>query len=179
MPRKDAQPGKHEQAAERRLQALELRKAGASYRAIGRQLNISEAQAHRDVRASLARLAELELSSAGELRAMELARLDTYTLEAWRILKAEHPLVSGGKVLPGMTDDGPNLSALAELRRLSESRRKLLGLDVQTPVIVEQSHVLSGPERISAIIALLETVRARADGPSVIDVTPQPGDVAS
>src|SRR6266542_3648245 len=102
----DNQPtGTRETAAARRQQALDLRKAGASYRAIGAQLNISEAQAHRDVKAALARLAELELESADELRTMELDRLDALTLEASRILRATHPLISGGKVLPNLTDD--------------------------------------------------------------------------
>src|SRR5262245_26206534 len=102
----DNQPtGTRETAAARRQQALELRKAGASYRAIGAQLNISEAQAHRDIKAALARLAELELASADELRTMELARLDRLTIEAARVLSATHPYVSGGKVLPNLTDD--------------------------------------------------------------------------
>jgi hypothetical protein len=116
-------------AAERRQQALILRKAGASYRAIGDRLGISEAQAHRDVQAALRALAELELSSAAEYRALELERLDGLLLEASRILRTEHPYVSGGKVLRGLTDDGPKLAAIDRLLRISESRRKLLGLD--------------------------------------------------
>lgn len=128
-------------AAERRGQALELRKAGQSFRAIGAALGVSEAQAHHDVRHALARLAELELASADELRALELARLDTLTEEAVRVLSATHPLVSGGKVLSGftedgtaigLTDDGPKLAAIDKLIRISESRRKLLGLDKPT-----------------------------------------------
>jgi hypothetical protein len=143
MPRKDAQPGKHEGAADRRQQALDLRKQGKSYRAIGDELSISEAQAHRDVKAALARLAELELASAEELRALELARLDTLAVEAWRILMSTHPYISGGKVLSGfttegkpigLTDDGPKLQAVDRLLRISESRRKLLGLDAAPKV---------------------------------------------
>jgi hypothetical protein len=140
MPQKDLNPGQHEGAAERRLQSFDLRKAGLSYRAIGGVLGISEAQAHRDVQATLASLAELEQGKAEEYRALELARLDDLMLAATRILRATHPLVSGGKVLSGfteegkpigLTDDGPKLAAIAELRRISESRRKLLGLDAQ------------------------------------------------
>jgi len=37
----------------RREKALELRKSGSSYRQIGRLLGVSEAQAHRDVKAVL------------------------------------------------------------------------------------------------------------------------------
>src|SRR6266511_4597608 len=131
----DNQPtGTRETAAARRQQALDLRKAGSSYRAIGAQLNISEAQAHRDVKAALARLAEMELASADELRTMELLRLDKLMLEAARILAATHPYVAGGKVLLNLTDDGPKLQAIDRLLRISESRRKLLGLDAPPKV---------------------------------------------
>ena len=41
MARKDANPGATETAADRRLKAFELRKAGAPYRAIAKQLQIS------------------------------------------------------------------------------------------------------------------------------------------
>jgi len=142
--------GSHEEASERRLQALELRKAGQGYRAIGAQLGISEAQAHRDVKAALVRLAELELESADELRTMELARLDTLQVAAMRVLLSTHPLVSGGKVLSrftsdgeaiGLTDDGPRLAAIDRLLRISESRRKLLGLDA--PQAIDVSAVTS------------------------------------
>lgn len=130
-------------AAERRYKALDLRKQGQSYRAIGAQLNISEAQAHTDVQTALRRLAALELASADELRALELARLDMLIVEAARVLAATHPYVSGGKVLSGftpdgqpigLTDDGPKLAAIKELRALSESRRKLLGLDAPAKI---------------------------------------------
>src|SRR6266545_6444586 len=134
MPRKDANPGKREAAAERRVQALELRKAGVSYRAIGAQLSISEKTAHQDVQRVLARLAEMELASADELRTMELLRLDKLMLEAARILAATHPYVAGGKVLLNLTDDGPKLQAIDRLLRISESRRKLLGLDAPPKV---------------------------------------------
>lgn len=132
--------GTRENAAERRVQALDLRKAGHSYRAIGVALDISEAQAHRDVKAALTRLAQLELAAADELRAMELARLDDLQVEATRILLTTHPLVSGGKVLSGftdegtaigLTDDGPKLAAIDRLLKIAERRARLLGLDLQ------------------------------------------------
>jgi hypothetical protein len=130
-------------AAERRVRALDYRKAGQSYRAIGDVLGVSMKTAHQDVHQALAELAALELSSAGELRALELARLDDLAIAAARILQASHPLVSGGKVLSGftndgtaigLTDDGPKLAAIDRLVRISESRRKLLGLDAPAKV---------------------------------------------
>jgi hypothetical protein len=131
----DNQPtGKREKAAERRVQALDLRKAGASYRAIAATLGINEKTAYNDVRRALQTLAELELTSAEELRTLELARLDKLTIEAARVLAATHPYVSGGKVLPNLADDGPKLQAIDRLLRISESRRKLLGLDAPPKV---------------------------------------------
>src|SRR6266511_4058422 len=100
MPRKDAQPGFKEAAADRRVQALELRKAGASYRAIGEQLNISEKTAHQDVQ---------------------------------RVLS--HFTVDGKAI--GLTDDGPKLQAVDRLLRISESRRRLLGLGAPQAIDVQ------------------------------------------
>jgi hypothetical protein len=140
----DNQPtGTRENAAERRVRAFELRKSGVSYRRIGDALGVSEAQAHRDVHGVLAELAAQEQASAEEYRALELERLDGLVVEATRILYKTHPLVSGGKVLSGftsdgkaigLTDDGPKLAAIDRLLRISESRRKLLGLDAPAKV---------------------------------------------
>lgn len=121
MPRKDANPGKHEAAAERRVKALDLRKRGASYRAIGAQLHVSEAQAHRDVAAALGALAKLEHASAAEYRSMELERLDLALLALAPKLAAGDPQIVNAWV------------------RVSESRRRLLGLDQPIALGVEHS----------------------------------------
>jgi hypothetical protein len=111
----DNQPvGTRETAADRRVQALDLRKAGKSYRAIAQTLGCDVATAHRDVQQALAALAELERQTAEEYRALELARLDM-AMEA-----------IATKVAKG------NLDAVHAWVRLSESRRKLLGLDKPT-----------------------------------------------
>src|SRR6266511_625032 len=160
-------------AAERRQRVLELRKAGASYRAIGAQLNIREAQAHRDLKAATARLAELERTSAEEYRVIELIRLDDMQLEATRILRATHPLISGGKVLSGftvdgkaigLTDDGPKLAAIDRLLKIAERRARLLGLDMQPG---------------ANLPADLAIILRWADGRNIIDVTPDNGSMAS
>lgn len=173
--------------AQRRLRALELRAAGASYRAIGAQLRVSGKTAYEDVQAVLAELSAQTFASADEYRTMELERLDALTMEATRILRSPHPLISGGKVLSGftdegkpigLTDDGPKLQAIDRLLRISESRRKLLGLDAQSPIIVERPYVLTESERSNRLIELLDTARTRRSGQVTIDVTPDPGDVA-
>ena len=103
-------------AAERRGQALERRKMGMSYRAIGDALGVSEKTAHQDVQAALASLAELEQASADEYRALELMRLDTALLALAPKLKYGDPQVVNAWV------------------KVSESRRKLLGLDAPTKI---------------------------------------------
>src|SRR4029078_1889290 len=87
-----------------------------------------------------------------EYRAMELARLDTLALAAANVLSATHPYVSGGKVLKDVTDDGPRLAAIDRLLRISESRRKLLGLDAPAKT------ALTNPDGTPAAYAELRAV---------------------
>jgi hypothetical protein len=148
---------------ERRAKVLAFRRAGASHRAIAVELGVDHSTIVRDVHAIFRQLAEEQHASAEEYRAMELERLDTLSLEASRILQAVHPLISGGKVLTrftndgkavGLTDDGPKLQAIDRLLRISESRRKLLGLDapaqvqiggsLQSPLYLELRAVVLG-----------------------------------
>jgi len=103
--------GTRETAAERRVRSLQLRQRGCSYRAIGRQLGVSEAQAHKDVQASLQALAALETGTAEELRALELERLDALLL-----------------IVNDEVEQG-NLAAVDRALRIGERRAKLLGLD--------------------------------------------------
>ena len=67
---------------ERKLQALELRKAGASYQAIAEQLGYSGASgAFAAVKAALR---DTLREPAAELRELEVARLDAALLALWR-----------------------------------------------------------------------------------------------
>jgi DNA-binding CsgD family transcriptional regulator len=64
--------GQEEAIAERRAIALELRKAGGSYRELARQLGVDVHTAHADVMAELAALREQTVDQAAELRELEL-----------------------------------------------------------------------------------------------------------
>ena len=64
----------------RELKALDLRLAGASYRQIGQQLNVSHVQAQRDVHRMLKEVAS---EPAEEVRKAELARLDRLVMAHW------------------------------------------------------------------------------------------------
>ena len=75
--------GQVEAIAERRTIALELRKAGGSYREIARQLAVDVHTAHADVMAELAALREQTVEQAADLRDLELQRFDEMTAGLW------------------------------------------------------------------------------------------------
>lgn len=106
--------GKKEEIEQRRLKALSLRTAGASYRAIAAQLAVSHETAFQDVQAALVNIATQAQHSAEALRELELERIDTALL-----------------AIAQMVRQG-NLGAIDRWLRLGESRRKLLGLDAPT-----------------------------------------------
>lgn len=119
MASKNANPGKAEAAAERRLKALELRTAGASYRAIAAQLGVSHQQAYEDVAHELEVLAERSQAEAAHVRTLELERLDAMTVAIWQQVRAG------------------NQGAIDRALRVMERRAKLLGIDA--PAKEEQS----------------------------------------
>jgi len=127
MARKDANVGRSEQAAERRVKSLELRKAGLSYRQIGEQLGVSESQAWLDVKASLRALAKIEQGHARELRQLEVERIDALITALWVRARGRRVQHEDGTI----EDVPPEYPALDRVLRLMEARRRLLGLDVQ------------------------------------------------
>lgn len=116
--------------AERDAEAARLRGRSMSYRAIADQLGVTVAAAHRMVQRALA---DIVREPAETVIALELAKLDTLEAVALRVLERHHVVVSNGQVvrLDGdpLVDDAPVLTAVDTLRKLGESRRKLLGAD--------------------------------------------------
>lgn len=100
---------------ERRAQALELRRAGASLRKIGGLLGVSAKQIQRDLQATLEGMNEENSQTAAFNRALELERLDAMLLS----LK---PLLEPGE------DKHPHMHAIDRALKISEQRSKLLGL---------------------------------------------------
>lgn len=98
-------------ARDREAKALELRKAGASFPAIGQALGISDEGARKAVSRALARVAQQTDESATEYRALELERLDHMQMKIAR-----------------QVNDG-HLGAIDRALRIMERRAKLLGLD--------------------------------------------------
>lgn len=101
-------------AAQRQRKALELRRAGASYRAIADALGCATATAHDDVRAALALLAAETRAEAEQLRALEVERLDAVMMGHWTAATARGDVDAARIVL-----------------RCIEQRSRLLGLAVQ------------------------------------------------
>ena len=101
------------------MRALELRKAGGSYRQIAKALAIDTHTAWADVAAELADIRDQTVEQAHELRALELERLDGMTSGLWpRIQEGSAAAVSAGV-------------------RVSERRSRLLGLDEPTATRTE------------------------------------------
>ena len=106
-------------AAERRITALELRKAGHTYQKIGEHLGCSESRARRVVVKELERIQEDLTEKADGIRSMELERLDTLFRQMY------------GMAVKG--DQG----AVDRCLRIMDRRSKYLGLDM--PVKIAQT----------------------------------------
>ncbi len=110
---------------QREIDALELRKSGATYSSIAKAMGISLSGAADAVKRALARLNERSLEGADELRRLELERLD-------RMLLAMYPQATRG-----------NQGSVDRVLRIMERRARLLGLDA--PIRNEHSGVGGRP----------------------------------
>ena len=125
------------QVQQQALRALEMRRDGFTFEDIAEHCGYADRSgAYRAVKREQAIRQEQISQTVDELRQQELERLEHYSAEALKVLQSEHLLVqSGGVVLHGgqpMHDQGPILAAIDRLVKVSESRRKLLGLDAAT-----------------------------------------------
>lgn len=137
------------ETAERDAEAARLRARGLSYRAIADEMGTSVHAAHTAVQRALKATVQ---EAAAEARTLELERLDALYATAYDVITRTHPTVQLGKVIKGpdgepVNDDSVVLAAVDRLLRVSESRRKLLGLDAPTKVKAEitadrEQHIL-------------------------------------
>jgi len=111
---------------------------GRSIRSIADELEISKSQVQRDIEKELKVAAENRQKLAIHLIDLELAKLDALEEKAWNHI-----------------DDGSE-SAIGEARRLSESRRKLLGLD--------QPEGMDDDSSLSDLVAIIKQMRKEKMG---------------
>jgi transposase len=151
---------------DREARALELRRNGASYPQIAERLGISDTGARKIVKRVLTRYAA---EAAPEVRKLELERLDQYQVAVLAVLRREHHVVQGGKIVldsqgQAVRDDGPTMAAVRTLLDIQQRRARLLGLDAPTKV---EAKVFT----MDAMQARLEELNAELAG---LDGQPQP-----
>lgn len=111
MARKDANPGKKEVAAERRVRVLQLRQTGMGYREIAAKVGVALGTVYDDVQRSLDELAALEKDAAEQERSLQRLRLD-------RWLEKLNALIEKG-----------DTASIPTALKVEERRSRLLGLD--------------------------------------------------
>ena len=152
-----ARPGRRRspETQVRDAQCLAMRRAGLTYPQIAQQIReqfTREAaitgekprgfSAPSAVDAVKRALREYYREEYADAVAIELERLDDLIRQTLRIASARHYVVSEGRVVNGpdgipLEDYAPKLQAVVVLRGLSESRRKLLGLDAPRRQVIE------------------------------------------
>lgn len=144
--------------AQQDAQAAHLRAQGRTYRDIAAILNCSSGTAYAAVGRAIA---AVPVEAVHELRQIECDRLDAIIARLWDIVHTDHPYVSQGRVMAGITDIGPVITALGQIRQTSESKRKLLGLDAparQTITVITEDVVDAELRRLEEELAARATV---------------------
>lgn len=132
--------------AARRERAVRLSISGMTYDRIAVELGYASKQAaHKDVKAALAEALKRQDLAVDELRIKHTLLLDEALRVAHRIMNEQHLAHSAGRLvqreveqpdgsveLVDVVDNGPNLAAADRLIKISESQRKLWGIDAPT-----------------------------------------------
>lgn len=142
--------------AERDEKIARMAIAGATYETIGRRFGLTTQGAHQVVKRKLAEMTKKRDLATEDLRSKELALLDEALVVAHQIMNKDHLAHGNGRVVTrevrledgsyetvDVLDDGPRLAAADRLIKISESRRKLLGLDAPAKQEIEQSGTIS------------------------------------
>lgn len=131
-------PSKAQEAviAVRRIKLIEMRRKKCTWEQIADALGYgSPSAACQDFKRTLdQRRAELNLTR-DELVQEEIEHLEMLVRKAIEVMEREHfKWVGSGDDGSEAPDDGPVLQAIETLRRLSERRAKLLGIDAPTRI---------------------------------------------
>lgn len=137
---------------------------GWMYKEIAAAMDISKSNAYESVQRGLRASRDITQATAEQARAAHRARLDRATEVAIEVMERDHVTVSHGKVIKDdegkpILDDAPKLAAAGQVKALSESLRKLDGLDAPTRT---ESTVTVAPQDIelAEIIRLAEAKNA-------------------
>lgn len=121
--------------AERRSKAVDMRIAGASFKAIAEACGYKTASAAcQDVGRALEHAVAAQTRSVEVYREEELQRLDALLTKAWAVLERAHVTVSHGRIVKDdmdepILDDSPVLQAIDRVLKIQERKAKFLGLD--------------------------------------------------
>jgi predicted transcriptional regulator len=134
-------------AAQLRVKIIELRKQGLTHAEIAAEVGVVRTTVTKHLSAAMADLATQRLEGANDLRAMELAQLMEVrdrALVAWARYEGQNAVVVVGSGPQAYVSEGEPIDAkgarlLAEVTRVSESIRKMLGLDA--PQVVHTASV--------------------------------------
>jgi IS30 family transposase len=126
--------------AEEQRRCWELRLRGLSIRQIAAQTGLTKSTVERRLQGEFEEYRQESAQLREQYIQLELERLDAAQVVVLSILEANHVLVSDGRIVTvtvegekiPLPDSSPVLAAIREYRMLSESRRKLLGLDAPT-----------------------------------------------
>lgn len=152
--------------AEEERRCWELRLRNYSLRRIAAETGLSRSTVERRLRSAMDAYREDTAELRDQYIQLELERLDAAQARVLEILEANHMLVQDGRVITvdgrPIPDAGPVLAAAREYRAISESRRKLLGLDA--PAKASVTHVtVSEVDAAIAELADAMDVQARAE----------------
>lgn len=134
------------------LQAFELRKMGATYREIGKQLGITKQAANVAIKRVLAETIAQTMESVEEVRCLEVERLDRLLLGIWDKARNgdEHAVGCALKIM----------SRRAELLGLDAPRRTDIGSDPNRPLRIAGARGLTD-EELEAIVLAAATKGAK------------------
>lgn len=127
-------------AQEKLTRAIDMRKRYATWQQVADECGWSDrSTAYNAVNREMARRREALAENVDDLREREVERLDLLAARALQVLETPHFVVSAGKLVDGpdgfpLLDDGPVLAAATTLVRISESYRRLHGLDAAQKV---------------------------------------------
>lgn len=148
--------------AELDAQAARLRSQGLGYRQIATEMGCTLSAAHDRVRRALA---AVPIEAVNELRQIEAERIDRVITKAWGIVEDRHTVVSNGKVITDVVDNGAVLAALTVILRASAEKRKLFGLDAparQVVTVITEDAVDAELRRLEQELAAAEAEDAHA-----------------